>query len=65
MVTHSFVSGHLAHPGPLGCCEPGTQESDPVPTVTSPGLRSGSGLAGHIVVLHADFSERLTSVAIS
>lgn len=43
----------------------GTQESDLAPTVTSPGLRFGSGLAGHIVGFHVALSEGLPGVAIS
>lgn len=43
----------------------GTQESDLAPTVTSPELRFGSGLAGHIVGFHVALSEGLPGVAIS
>lgn len=44
---------------------PGAQDSDPAPPVTSLGLRCGSGLAGHQVVLRVDLSEGLTGVATS
>lgn len=43
----------------------GTQESDLAPTITSPELRFGSGLAGHIVGFHVALSEGLPGVAIS
>lgn len=53
MATHELLDTRLTHAVSLD-----TQELDPGPTVSPPGLRSGSGFAGWIVVLrHVDLSE--------
>lgn len=44
---------------PLDAMSLGTQASDPGLTVSPPGLRSGSGFAGGIVMLRVDLSEGL------
>lgn len=49
----------------LAAVSPGAQDSDPALPVASLGLRCGSGLAGHLVVLRVDLSEGLTGVATS